>query len=49
MDGRSIPTHWEMIPEDKPGEKTIMIYEKIEFNINVKEPFFSEQNMKKIR
>lgn len=49
MDDRSIPTHWEMIPEDKPGEKTIMIYEKIEFNINVKESFFSEQNMKKIR
>ena len=49
MDDRTIPTHWEMIPEDKPGEKTIMIYEKIDFNIDVKESFFSEQNMKRIR
>ncbi len=49
MDDRTIPTHWEMIPEDKPGEKTIMIYEKIDFNIDIKESFFSEQNMKRIR
>ena len=49
MDDRTIPTHWEMIPEDKPGEKTVMIYVKIDFNIDVKESFFSEQNMKRIR
>ncbi len=49
MDDRTIPTHWEMIPEDKPGEKTVMIYEKMDFNIDAKESFFSEQNMKRIR
>ena len=49
MDDRTIPTHWEMVPEDKPGEKTVMIYEKMDFNIDVKESFFSEQNMKRIR
>ncbi len=49
MGGRTIPTHWEMIPMDKPGEKTVFIYNKIEFNYNVKEAFFSERNMKRVR
>jgi outer membrane lipoprotein-sorting protein len=49
MDGRRIFTHWEMIPEDKPGDKTIMDYTKIEFNIKIDESFFSEQNMKRVR
>lgn len=49
MDGRNIFTHWEMIPEDKPGNKTIMDYKKIQFNIKIDEAFFSEQNMKRVR
>ncbi len=49
MDGRRIFTHWEMIPFDKPGNKTVMQYEKIQFNIKIDESFFSEQNMKKVR
>ena len=49
MDGRNIFTHWEMIPEDKPGNKTIMDYNKIQFNIDTKESFYSEQNMKRVR
>ncbi len=49
MGGRTIPTHWEMIPMDKPGEKTVFIYNKIEFNYNVNEAFFSERNMKRVR
>ena len=49
MDGRNIFTHWEMVPEDKPGNKTIMDYNKIQFNIDTKESFYSEQNMKRIR
>ncbi|HEX9252676.1 MAG TPA: outer membrane lipoprotein-sorting protein [Ignavibacteriaceae bacterium] len=49
MDGRNIFTHWEMIPEDKPGNKTIMDYNKIQFNINTDESFYSEQNMKRVR
>ena len=49
MGGRTIPTHWEMIPMDKPGEKTVFIYNKIEFNYNVNESFFSERNMKRVR
>jgi len=49
MDRRNIFTHWEMIPEDKPGNKTIMDYNKIQFNIKTDESFFSEQNMKRVR
>jgi outer membrane lipoprotein-sorting protein len=49
MDGRNILTYWEMIPVDKPGNKTIMEYTTIEFNYNVDESFFSEQNMKRVR
>lgn len=49
MDGRNIFTHWEMIPEEKPGNKTIMDYNKIQFNIKTDESFFSEQNMKRVR
>lgn len=49
MDGRKIPTHWEMIPEDRPGEKTEFDYIDIKFNIDVSESFFSEQNMKRVR
>jgi len=49
LGGRRIPTHWEMVPVDRPGEKTIFDYHDIEFNYNVKESFFSEQNMKRVR
>lgn len=49
MDGRSILSYWEMIPFDKPGNKTIMQYESIKFNYIVDESFFSEQNMKRVR
>ena len=49
MDGRLIPTHWEMIPVDKPGQKTVMDYLDIKFNIKIDESFFSQQNMKRVR
>lgn len=49
MDGRIIFSHWEMIPYDKPGNKTILDYNEIKFNIKIDESFFSEQNMKRVR
>jgi outer membrane lipoprotein-sorting protein len=49
MDGRNILTHWEMIPKDKPGNKTVMEYSEINFNYDVEQSFFSEQNMKRVR
>ena len=49
MGGRTIPTHWEMIPHEKPGQKTVMDYKNIEFNIKTKASFYSQQNMKRVR
>jgi outer membrane lipoprotein-sorting protein len=49
MNGRNIFAHWEMVPLDKPGNKTIMDYQEIKFNIDIDESFFSEQNMKRVR
>ena len=49
MGGRTIPVHWEIAPVGKPGERTILEYTKLDFNIDVKESFFSIQNMKRIR
>jgi outer membrane lipoprotein-sorting protein len=47
MSGREIPTYFELIPEDEPGNKTIVVMDKIVYDITVPETFFSQQNMKK--
>lgn len=49
MDNREMPTRMEMIPADKPGQKTVMIFEKMKFDIKIDESFFSQQNMKKVK
>jgi len=49
MGGRTLPTHWEMIPVDKPGQKTVLEYHSIKFNVKIKPSFFSLQNMKRVR
>jgi outer membrane lipoprotein-sorting protein len=45
---RKLPAHWEMIPQDQPGNKTTLDYDELLFNISVKEDFFSLQNMRKV-
>jgi outer membrane lipoprotein-sorting protein len=49
MGGRTIPSYWEMVPMDKPGEKTTLEYKSIDFNIDIKPSFFSQQRMKVVR
>lgn len=49
MDDRYIPTHFEIIPADKKGHKTIMKMQEVEFNIDKSPGFFSQQNMKRVR
>jgi outer membrane lipoprotein-sorting protein len=49
VDGRTIQTRIELIPTEEPGNKTIVIIKDIKFNIQLKESFFSQQNMKNIR
>ncbi len=49
MGGRLLPARLVMRPVDKEGHETIMEYEALEFNIEIEESFFSQQNMKRIR
>ena len=49
MDDRIMPTHLEMIPADKKGNKTILNFDNIKFNVDLKESFFSQQNMRRVR
>jgi outer membrane lipoprotein-sorting protein len=48
MDDRMVPTRMEMIPMNENGHKTVVIYEEMEFNINISQSFFSIQNMKNV-
>jgi hypothetical protein len=45
----TLPTHWEMQPADAPGQKTILEYTLLRFDIPLSESFFSEQNMRRVR
>jgi outer membrane lipoprotein-sorting protein len=49
MGDRDIPTHFELIPADKPGNKTILVIDKVIFNQPMNDSFFSQQNMRTIR
>ncbi len=46
---RTMPARWEMIPQDKLGNKTIIIYDKIEFDIKINPSFFSLQNISRLK
>lgn len=49
MDGRVIQTRIDLVPEEEPGNKTVILIKEMKFNIPVKEGFFSQQNMKNVR
>lgn len=49
LGGRLIPAKMEMIPMDEEGNKTVITYQDIEFDIDISERFFSIQNMKRIQ
>lgn len=49
MDGRLIPTRIELIPAEEEGQKTIVVFEEIEFNREISDSFFSQQNMRRVR
>ncbi|MEJ2236665.1 MAG: outer membrane lipoprotein-sorting protein [Gemmatimonadales bacterium] len=41
LGGRLVPAVMDVRPEDKPGERTTVRYEELEFNIDIDESFFS--------
>lgn len=49
MDGRLIPSRIELIPEEEEGHMTIIEMKEVKFNEPIKDSFFSQQNMKRIR
>lgn len=49
LDGRTITSKIELIPEEEPENRTIVEIREIKFNLPVEESFFSQQNMKMVR
>jgi len=49
MGGRKIPTVMEMIPHGRRGHKTIIRTHKADFDIQLRESFFTQQNMRNVR
>jgi len=49
MDGRLIPTRIELIPAEEEDQMTIIEIREIQFNAPLKDSFFSQQNMKRVR
>jgi outer membrane lipoprotein-sorting protein len=48
FDGKMLPSIMEMIPADKPGNKTIMTQKNMEFDIVIDESFFTTRKMKSV-
>ncbi len=46
---RELPSRIVILPADKPGQKTIIKVTKSNFKVQLKESFFSQQNMKRVR
>ena len=47
LGGRKLPTVVTMVPEDKPRESTIITYDKMEFNIQLDNDFFSLRTLQR--
>ena len=45
---RKLPSKLEIIPADKPGQRTVVVIRSAKFNIKLDDGFFSQQNMKRI-
>ena len=46
---RVFPTKMLLQPADNPNQKTIMEYQELEFDIDINESFFTQQNMRRVR
>jgi outer membrane lipoprotein-sorting protein len=49
LGNRLLPSRLEMIPADKKGHKTILIYNVLKFDVPIEDKFFSPQNMPKVK
>lgn len=49
MGGRLVPSVMTVIPQDKPSERTVVIYSDLLFDVGLDESFFSLRNLKQHR
>ncbi len=49
FDGKKIPAVMELIPQDEEGNKTVIRYLELDFNINVSDDIFSLRNLRSRR
>jgi outer membrane lipoprotein-sorting protein len=49
LGGKLLPSIMEMIPVDKPGQKTVLIYNSLKFDIPIEDNFFTIQNIKNVK
>jgi len=49
LGGRDLPSHMEMVPADKKGQKTVLDYQSLKFDTSIPDDFFSLQNMKHLQ
>ncbi len=49
LGGRQLPAKLAMIPLNKKGHKTVIRYEKMKFDIEIPDRFFSKRKMKELR
>ena len=46
---RKLASCMEVVPADKPTQKTVMLIEKYDFDMAIEDSFFSQQNMQRVR
>lgn len=49
LGGREIPSRMTMVPADRPNQRTVITYHSLEFDIDISESFFTQQNMRRVR
>ncbi len=49
LGGRLLPSRMELIPADKPDQKTVIEQLNLDFSVKLSESFFSVQNLKKVK
>lgn len=49
FDGRRIPSVLELVPQDEPGNRTVLRYLDAEFNIDVPDGTFTQRNLRTFR
>lgn len=47
MSGRRVPARLECVPAKKPGQRTVLHYQELEFDIPLSDDFFSYQRLQK--